>query len=435
MKSIKILLTFFLCIFTLSAFTVTSYANCNGDVDNDNVYSTKDAELTLMYAAGLEAPDAEQETAADIDRDGYIRTEDALEILNIACNLSVAPTHEYTDWYITEDATCTEDGHGYSECFICGEQFHMIIPATGHYPIGQTCTTSGECLFCGETLPATGHNFVDDVCSDCGYSIAKPAVTYNGKSVAFGATTATIEKTLGKPQDVLGDLSKIGTVKIYVYCNDYKNLGVFTFVNDKLIQFYSNNSATKVAQGQNEYSLKRAVLTESPYLEIGDIVVNQYTDKHAEGGMYVYSYLATLDKTYTFYDISDKSATEKLIFHLTNGMRALHHKEPLTYCTTAAKAAYNHSLDMGTRDYFSHTTPEGKSPADRLLAAGLDDLWAYGENIAAGYTDAYEISDGWYNSQGHRENLLIDYYTHLGVGIAYVPGSGYKFYGTQNFYT
>ncbi len=433
MKSVKILLTLFLCFLSISAFSVTSYANCNGDVDNDNIYSTKDAELTLMYAAGLEEPDHDTEFAADIDRDGYITTADAVEILRISCELSVAPEHEYTDWYITEVATCTKDGAGYSECFSCGEQFRMVIPATGHYPIGQTCTENGECLFCSETLPPKGHSFIDEVCSECGYTTAKPAVTYNEKSIAFGTTIATIEKILGKPQDILGDRTAIGTFKIYVYCNDYKNLGVFTFFNDTLTQFYSNSFSTKVKHGKNTYGLNKAVLTDSSDIEVGDIVVTQYTDKHAEGGQYVYSYLATFGEDYTFYNLSDKSASEKLVFHLTNGMRALHNKNSLDYCTIASKAAYKHSLDMGNRDYFSHYTPEGTGPDVRLKAEGLDP-WAYGENIAAGYIDAYKISDGWYNSEGHRENLLIDYYTHIGVGIAHVPGSDYKFYGTQNFY-
>lgn len=433
MKSIRLLLTLCLCALTLSLLTITGSANYNGDVDNDLVYSTKDAELTLMYAAGLEAPDPDTDTAADIDRDGYITTADALEILRIACGLSVAPEHIYTEWYITKDADCTEDGYGYSECFNCGEQFTMVIPATGHSPIGQTCTQDGKCMLCGDKLPATGHHFVNDVCSDCGYSVAKPALTYNGKSVAFGSTTATAEAILGKPQDILGDQSKIGTVKIYVYCTDYKNLGVLTFVDNKLTQFYSNSTATKVTQGKSSYSLKQAVLSNSPDISAGDIVVTQYTDTHAEGGKYVYSYLATYGEKYTFYSISDKSASEKLVYHITNGLRALHNKKALTYCTTAARAAYKHSLDMGTRDYFSHYTPEGKGAEERLRAEGLD-MWAYGENIAAGYTDAYQITDGWYNSEGHRENLLIDYYTHLGVGIACVSDSYYKFYGTQNFY-
>lgn len=431
MKSIKVLLTLFLCVFTLSAFSVTSYANCNGDIDNDNVYSTEDARLALVFAAGIEAPDHDEEAAADIDRDGYISTDDALEILRIACDLSVAPEHQYTDWYVTENSTCTKDGSAYSECFICGEQFNMVIPATGHYPIGQTCTESGECLFCGEVLPATGHTFVDEVCKDCGYSTATPAITYNGKSIAFGATTATIETTLGKPQDILGDRSAIGTVKIYVYCTDYKNLGIFTFVDDSLTQFYSNNYSTQVAVGKKSYSLNTATLT--PCTTVGDIEITQHIDTLAENGAYVYSYLATVGESYSFADATDMSANEKLVFHITNGMRALHGEAPLTYCTVAAKAAQKHSLDMATRGYFDHHTPEGKDPGVRLNEEGID-WYGYAENIAAGHVDAYDITDGWYNSEGHRHGLLLYYLEKLGVGIVYNPYSYYKAYGTQNFY-
>jgi uncharacterized protein YkwD len=60
--------------------------------------------------------------------------------------------------------------------------------------------------------------------------------------------------------------------------------------------------------------------------------------------------------------------------------------------------------------------------------------YAAAENIAAGYIDAYDISDGWYNSEGHRKNILTPYLTHLGVGVAIVPTSDYRYYGTQNFY-
>lgn len=51
---------------------------------------------------------------------------------------------------------------------------------------------------------------------------------------------------------------------------------------------------------------------------------------------------------------------------------------------------------------------------------------AAGENIAAQYPDAPAAMQGWLNSKGHREALLEDDYTHLGVGV-------YHFYYTQNF--
>jgi uncharacterized protein YkwD len=39
-----------------------------------------------------------------------------------------------------------------------------------------------------------------------------------------------------------------------------------------------------------------------------------------------------------------------------------------------AKAAYDHSVDMNTHDYFSHTGLDGLSPAQRITAAGY--LWS-----------------------------------------------------------
>jgi uncharacterized protein YkwD len=51
-----------------------------------------------------------------------------------------------------------------------------------------------------------------------------------------------------------------------------------------------------------------------------------------------------------------------------------------------------------------------------------------GENIAYGYGNDILVMDGWINSAGHRQNLLYDHFTHLGVGV-------YDGYYTQNFYS
>ena len=114
-------------------------------------------------------------------------------------------------------------------------------------------------------------------------------------------------------------------------------------------------------------------------------------------------------------------------------MRAIHGKTALKYCPTASSAAYKHSLDMATRGYVDHYNPEGEDPGQRLKNEGLT-LLGYGENIAAGYLDAYEIANGWYNSAGHRANLLNSNHEYLGIGIARLEGSPYRYYGTQNFY-
>ena len=89
---------------------------------------------------------------------------------------------------------------------------------------------------------------------------------------------------------------------------------------------------------------------------------------------------------------------------------------------------------MGTRDYFSHTSLDGRSPGDRITAAGYD--WrTYGENIAAGYGSPGAVVRGWIASPGHCRNLMSPAFTQLGVGYADVPGSTYGDYWVQKFAT
>lgn len=128
-------------------------------------------------------------------------------------------------------------------------------------------------------------------------------------------------------------------------------------------------------------------------------------------------------------------AYERQILDLTNVFRLKHGKTPLSWHEIAAKAARLHSADMAERGYFSHYTPEGAAPWDRMVSAGIGDYYAVGENIAAGYRNAFEAHIGWVNSAGHRANLLHDRFKTLGVGVERVAGSEYGWYYTQNFYT
>jgi uncharacterized protein YkwD len=91
-----------------------------------------------------------------------------------------------------------------------------------------------------------------------------------------------------------------------------------------------------------------------------------------------------------------------------------------------------HSKDMAVRNYFSHTNPDGKSPFDRMRAAGYAGRMM-GENIAAGYTTPSSVMTAWMNSSGHRANILNCGYKDLGVG--YHSGGSYRHYWTQNFGT
>jgi uncharacterized protein YkwD len=63
-----------------------------------------------------------------------------------------------------------------------------------------------------------------------------------------------------------------------------------------------------------------------------------------------------------------------------------------------------HSADMRDRNYFDHDSPDGRSPWDRIEAAGYTTPGA--ANIAKGYPTAAAVIQGGMNSPGHRANIL-----------------------------
>ncbi|PIC95714.1 hypothetical protein CSV69_10260 [Sporosarcina sp. P26b] len=65
----------------------------------------------------------------------------------------------------------------------------------------------------------------------------------------------------------------------------------------------------------------------------------------------------------------------------------------------------------------SHITPT-YGTAEEMLKK-FDYNWlAFGENLGEGYTDALVITNDWYNSPSHKENLMSPIFTHIGAGTA-----------------
>lgn len=118
---------------------------------------------------------------------------------------------------------------------------------------------------------------------------------------------------------------------------------------------------------------------------------------------------------------------EQQIFDLTNIIRYRFQKDSLVWEDKVSEVAFLHSKDMAENHYFSHYSQNGDGLKERLDKEDVN-YFAAGENIAAQYIDAPAAVEGWLNSEGHREALLHDDYTHLGVGV-------YHLYYTQNFLT
>ncbi len=106
---------------------------------------------------------------------------------------------------------------------------------------------------------------------------------------------------------------------------------------------------------------------------------------------------------------------------------------PLAWNEALARAATGHSLDMATKNYFSHTSLDGRSFIDRIEAQGYADWRAAAENISAGSSTMDATLASWLQSSGHCRNIMNARYKDYGVSVAYKSGSRYGMYWTQNF--
>jgi uncharacterized protein YkwD len=118
-------------------------------------------------------------------------------------------------------------------------------------------------------------------------------------------------------------------------------------------------------------------------------------------------------------------SNERLLFELTNVYRSRHSVRTVVEDSTLGLVARKHSEDMAMQNYFSHESPDFGDLENRLEEAQIV-YDSAAENIASNYYDSAEVVHGWLNSADHREVLLRNDFTHLGVGT-------FGKYYTQNF--
>jgi uncharacterized protein YkwD len=157
--------------------------------------------------------------------------------------------------------------------------------------------------------------------------------------------------------------------------------------------------------------------------------------------------------------VIDVSRLEKRIHALINRERKKAGVPTLGWNQTLQQIARNHSRNMATRRFFSHTDPEGRNFSERYRRGGFKcaiktsryTTQLGGENIAYnnlssaitrrnGRTTtswnteeqiAAAVVGQWMSSSGHRRNILTRHYRREGIGVAI--GKDGKVLVTQNF--
>jgi len=130
------------------------------------------------------------------------------------------------------------------------------------------------------------------------------------------------------------------------------------------------------------------------------------------------------------------TAYENEVLTLLNNARSSNGLSPLTMNDQLTAAALSHSSDMACNDFVDHAGSDGTLWFDRISTEGYVYTTAkeniYVGNPAFGGTPAGAF-DWWMNSQIHRENILSEDISEIGIAYVFNANSSYGGYYTTVF--
>lgn len=146
-----------------------------------------------------------------------------------------------------------------------------------------------------------------------------------------------------------------------------------------------------------------------------------FTRDRTEGELYEESE-TELPEGVDFIDTSLKPE-EEAFFSKANEARKEEGLSTLDLDWDLVLLAREKASDLARESYFHHESPTLGSPFNMMEREGISYLYA-GENIGRGLS-VERVHRGLMDSESHRENILEERFTHLGVGIEEGP------YGTM----
>ena len=249
--------------------------------------------------------------------------------------------------------------------------------------------------------------------------------------------------------EAMANYTKVGTYDIFIKAQDESQNEVTEATKLTITKKNTTNnttSKTKPSSSQNQSSNKTTSSTTPKVTKTGttseDVVSTStkygvkitttttiYYDVYSDG-----SKKETKRSSKDTYDYSTFNATTAEIMPEAKSEASKYSKEinevltyvnkfrqeanvaPLTLNNDLVLAASVRAIEMAWANNFSHTRPDGTSC---FTVSSL----AFAENIAYGYGTPEKVANGWYNSPGHKANMMNSSYKSIGIGV-------YKFQGT-----
>lgn len=110
------------------------------------------------------------------------------------------------------------------------------------------------------------------------------------------------------------------------------------------------------------------------------------------------------------------SITTKEIIDRTNLARTTRGIHSLKANQLLTRAAEDKAADMVAKDYWAHIAPDGTPPWSFITKAGYSYAIA-GENLARNFQDPESVIDAWLASPSHRDNVINEQYSEIGVAV------------------
>lgn len=116
------------------------------------------------------------------------------------------------------------------------------------------------------------------------------------------------------------------------------------------------------------------------------------------------------------FEVVNQDDFEIILFDKINITRQELGLPTLTTNTILMQVSEAHCVDMASRKYFAHESPEGDHAGQRLDLAKYK--WSYwGEVLARGSLTPEETLQGWMNSPPHKAILIDGNYQEIGIGF------------------
>ncbi len=244
-----------------------------------------------------------------------------------------------------------------------------------------------------------------------------------GKKIYTGQKISELKENFGEP----GRIEKsIYNLDWYIYNKDYSRF-IMVAIKDNIVVGYYTNTKGFVLNDEIKYD----TIYDN---ESDDKQIKIYKDSNNDNKIYAILVVLLpyqneeIDNSQEFLDVQAKEN-----FDILNTFRTNYGIPILEWDNLLVQSSQAHCIDMAEKGYFAHNSLDGTTHKDRILATGIQDTVAWGENIVAGRELAIDTFNLWVNSLGHRVNMLRENFTHVGISSIYKEGSIYNYYSGQNF--